>query len=192
MKEVRFNDKIWFGKHKGLRICEVIKLDPIFVQKLVTDNKIKLDERSMNNFQERIGIKKSRFDPARYGLPPIGDEAQEDQENQDFQEDRGAQISRAATNFRCHYSIEEIRQVINVLIGEVFRDVDAISPTQCLSASDILYDKIVEIQDQIVGNRVRLSMIRNPIINNRLRGDTISLMITADNGTEISTFDLRR
>ena len=40
MKVVRFNDRLWFGKYKGVRICDVIKQDPAHIHKLMDEGKI--------------------------------------------------------------------------------------------------------------------------------------------------------
>lgn len=54
MKEVRYNDKLWFGKHRGARICDIIKYDPIFIKKLVDDKKIILDKKTQYHLNEKI------------------------------------------------------------------------------------------------------------------------------------------
>jgi hypothetical protein len=56
MKEVRLNDRFWFGKHKGARICEIIKQDPIFIQKIIKEGKIKLDEKGRILFEQKCGM----------------------------------------------------------------------------------------------------------------------------------------
>lgn len=55
MKEVRYNDRLWFGKHKGTRICEIIKSDPAHIQKIMIESKITLDKKSMNLYNDRNG-----------------------------------------------------------------------------------------------------------------------------------------
>lgn len=65
MKEVRYNDRIWFGKHKGMRFCELIKHDPNFIQKMVLDGKIKLDAKTMMVFEQNYGRMKKPIPQAR-------------------------------------------------------------------------------------------------------------------------------
>jgi len=55
MKEVRLNDKFWFGKHKGARVSDIIKHDPNFIQKIVKEGKIKLDDKSRILFEQKYG-----------------------------------------------------------------------------------------------------------------------------------------
>lgn len=55
MKEVRLNDKFWFGKHQNKRIFEIIKGDPAYIHKLINDGKIKLDKKASELFNERNG-----------------------------------------------------------------------------------------------------------------------------------------
>ena len=54
MKEVRFNDRMWFGKHKGNRICDIINHDPKFIQKLLKEDKIKLDKKITKFLEEKF------------------------------------------------------------------------------------------------------------------------------------------
>lgn len=69
MKEVRFNDKLWFGKYKGKRISDIIKNDPNFIQKLLRDNKIKMDAKTTMFFEDRCGSKRqSLFDVTQHNL----------------------------------------------------------------------------------------------------------------------------
>jgi len=58
MKEVRFNDKLWFGLHRGERISDLIKNNPAYIQRLVRENKIKLDEKSNTFFENKFEDKK--------------------------------------------------------------------------------------------------------------------------------------
>lgn len=56
MKIVRFNDRIWFGKHKGTRVCDLLHHDPSFVKKLIDDKLIQLDDKTNNHFEEITGV----------------------------------------------------------------------------------------------------------------------------------------
>jgi len=68
MKEVRLNDKLWFGKHKDTRISDIIKADPSFIQKLVKEGKIKLNEKCQFLYDSKYGgIDKKIKSPSRYG-----------------------------------------------------------------------------------------------------------------------------
>lgn len=71
MKEVRFNDRLWFGKHSGVRISELIKADPNYIQKLIKEGKIKLDEKSNKAFEDRMGISEAKKNSFRYTQPPV-------------------------------------------------------------------------------------------------------------------------
>jgi hypothetical protein len=57
MKEIRFNDRLWFGKYKNQRINDLIKNDPSYVQKILNEesSNIKLDPKTMQFFMERTG-----------------------------------------------------------------------------------------------------------------------------------------
>lgn len=55
MKEVRLNDKMWFGKHKGSRVMNIIKTDPSFIQTMVKEKKFVLDEKGNEFFESRYG-----------------------------------------------------------------------------------------------------------------------------------------
>jgi hypothetical protein len=61
MKEIRFNDRIWFGKYRNKRISEIIKIDPKFVQGLTKEDKISLDSRTMVYFTKKSESKYSTF-----------------------------------------------------------------------------------------------------------------------------------
>ena len=74
MKEVRYNDKMWFGKHKGTRISDLIKLDPDYIQKIINDGVITLDNKGKEYFEEILHGGRRR--PNRFGLPPQLDELQ--------------------------------------------------------------------------------------------------------------------
>lgn len=70
MKEVRFNDKLWFGKYSGSRISELIKDDPNYIQKLIKEDKIKLDNKSKKYFEDRLGISVTKLSyQNRFDLP---------------------------------------------------------------------------------------------------------------------------
>lgn len=56
MKEIRFNDRMWFGKYKGLRIYEIIDSNPSYISKILKENNLFLDEKSKNRL---FGDKKS-------------------------------------------------------------------------------------------------------------------------------------
>ena len=71
MKEVRLNDRLWFGKHKGARISDVIKKDPTWLNKILKENKIKLDEKSKIFYEERCGIRKKYTFELRDPAEPI-------------------------------------------------------------------------------------------------------------------------
>lgn len=51
MKEVRYHDRLWFGKHKGNRISDIIRSDPNFIRKLMNEKKIKLDKKCYSIFE---------------------------------------------------------------------------------------------------------------------------------------------
>lgn len=55
MKKVRYNDKLWFGKHSGNRVCELIKGDPVYIQKIIKEGVITLDDKSQKYFDEIMG-----------------------------------------------------------------------------------------------------------------------------------------
>lgn len=55
MKEVRLNDKLWFGKYKNVRMSDIIKTDPTFIQKIIKEGKIKLDKKSIDLFESKYG-----------------------------------------------------------------------------------------------------------------------------------------
>lgn len=61
MKEIRYNDRIWFGKYKNKRISEILKIDPKFVQGLVKEDKICLDDRVMEHLSEKSRSRYSTF-----------------------------------------------------------------------------------------------------------------------------------
>ena len=67
MKEMRYNDKMWFGRHKGERISDLIKHDPAYVQKIIKEGKIRLDPKTNNYYEERFGSKKSSIGLGGYG-----------------------------------------------------------------------------------------------------------------------------
>jgi len=71
MKEVRLNDKFWFGKHKGARVSDVIKKDPTWLNKILKENKIKLDDKSKIYYEERCGIRKRYSFELRDPVEPI-------------------------------------------------------------------------------------------------------------------------
>lgn len=52
MKLVRFNDRMWFGKHKGVRLSDLINSDYSFVMKLINDKVIILDEKGNNQLKK--------------------------------------------------------------------------------------------------------------------------------------------
>lgn len=56
MKEIRYNDRLWFGKYNGTRLCEIIKNDQNYVHKLINEFGFKLDQRSMDKINGRIKI----------------------------------------------------------------------------------------------------------------------------------------
>jgi hypothetical protein len=45
MKEVRLNDKMWFGKYKDLSIKDIISRDRMYVESLMMSGKIKYSEK---------------------------------------------------------------------------------------------------------------------------------------------------
>jgi hypothetical protein len=69
MKEVRLNDKMWFGKYKGTRINDIIRTDATFIQKLVKEGKIKLDEKCQYLFDTKYGTPEKKL---RYGFTSSG------------------------------------------------------------------------------------------------------------------------
>jgi len=60
MKEVRFNDKFWFGKYKNLRLGDIIKKDPKFVMRLMDCGKISIDDKSHEFLMHVTGMSKSK------------------------------------------------------------------------------------------------------------------------------------
>lgn len=48
MKEVRLNDKIWFGKYKGVTIKELLNSDRYFLDSLIIKRKIKFSQNVIN------------------------------------------------------------------------------------------------------------------------------------------------
>jgi hypothetical protein len=53
MRKVRYNDKLWFGKHKGHRVCSILENDPSYIQKLQREHGIVFDEKILNYFKSQ-------------------------------------------------------------------------------------------------------------------------------------------
>lgn len=60
MKEVRLNDKLWFGKYKGERISALIKSDASYIQKILKEGIISMDDKCKNLFEDAQGIRHER------------------------------------------------------------------------------------------------------------------------------------
>ena len=56
MKEIRLNDKMWFGKYKGVRMKDVADRDRMFLDKLLLDN---TDFEFAENLKSYLGKRKS-------------------------------------------------------------------------------------------------------------------------------------
>jgi hypothetical protein len=54
MKKVRYNDRMWFGKYKGIRACELLKNDTGFLIKLKESGLIEFDEKLKNSIKDRL------------------------------------------------------------------------------------------------------------------------------------------
>lgn len=59
MKVVRYNDKMWFGKHKDKSVSDILKIDPPFLVKILKEGKIQFDERTMSVLNGRNPFSKS-------------------------------------------------------------------------------------------------------------------------------------
>jgi len=182
MKEVRFNDRLWFGKHKGARVSDLIKGDPNYIQKLMKEGAITLDAKSKNYFEERCGIsakKKSSFyggnadlfQARPYGVP-------------------ADQIRQVST--RGQFEGEHLRMTLRTLIMEVFRDID-MGQEQIDWATTILYNKIIPLN--IGENVVELRLLDTPDneVGVRLfRHDDLNLFIIDPNtGNQLTVLNLR-
>lgn len=66
VKEVRLNDKLWFGKYKGKTIKDIINCDRNFIENLVTNNKITYNKNVIDYINESLFSmekKLSRMEP---------------------------------------------------------------------------------------------------------------------------------
>jgi hypothetical protein len=61
MKKVRYNDRIWFGKYKGVRVCELLKNDIMFLNKLEVSGVVEFDEKIKYSMKDRSKRKISSY-----------------------------------------------------------------------------------------------------------------------------------
>ncbi len=185
MKEVRFNDKLWFGKHKGARVSDLIKGDPNYIQKLIKEGAITLDTKSKNYFEERCGIQDKKknpygFNPNRYGIAP-GNAPYGVPANELRQVSARGQFEGA-----------NLRGTLRTIIIEVFRDRN-VDQDLIDWATTNFYNKIAPLN---IGNTVvELRMLATPDNNVGLRPfrhDDLNLfIIDPNNGNQLISFDLR-
>jgi hypothetical protein len=51
MRKVRYNDRLWFGKYKGQRACDVLHNDTSYIQKLQKEHGIVFDKEILDYFE---------------------------------------------------------------------------------------------------------------------------------------------
>lgn len=75
MKQIRYNDRLWFGKYKGVRAHDIMATDPCYFNKFIDEQKISLDNRLTEKMKKRTNsiLNSPRFD---YDPPtfPVYDE----------------------------------------------------------------------------------------------------------------------
>jgi hypothetical protein len=100
MKLVRTNDRFWFGKHKGSRVIEIIKGDPNYIQKIVKEGIIKLDEKSSHYFESKYGSTPDGMPIRREPRLRMGGEIRA--------------VSRIS-----NFTEDNVKKVINILLNEI-------------------------------------------------------------------------
>lgn len=51
-KELRLNDKIWFGQYKGLTVLKVYQIDKAFLDRLISTGKFTLSKKVIEFFKK--------------------------------------------------------------------------------------------------------------------------------------------
>lgn len=166
MKEIRYNDRLWFGKHKGRRICEIIKGDPAYVQKLVNEYKIKLDEKSNNLFEEKTGRRRMGIEP------PIG---------------IGNDPNPRRKIVQCNTNGEQARMVIRHLVNDLFNNTGV--SNEVLNA---IYESFIrKYRNLEIPANTQIIIRMERLQENRLtERDIIMVIHDAINGSIIGSFDI--
>lgn len=58
MKKIRLNDRMWFGKYNGMRMCDLLSNDLSYVDKLLKEENVTLDAKCMDIFERKTGRNK--------------------------------------------------------------------------------------------------------------------------------------
>lgn len=53
MKEIRLNDKMWFGKYSGYSIKDIMDRDMLYVDKLISGSKFKINDNIFKYIEKR-------------------------------------------------------------------------------------------------------------------------------------------
>lgn len=201
MKEVRYNDRFWFGKHKGARIFEIINHDPNFIQKLINENKIKLDSKTTSYFERKIG--KFNLEPIGIGRRPnFGtyqriEEPIEPIEPIRIQIEPGTKISTQYTHNRNMEIIDNLRNIVNILFDRIHGEIIRLCDERNVDLSFIkttFFNKLASYNnenDNYLLNNIfsfRLDFCMD-CLEREVRLNDIILKITNNNNGRFDAFD---
>jgi hypothetical protein len=186
MKELRYNDKLWFGKHRGSRVCDVIKGDPSFIKKIVDKGKVKLDQKTQKLFNDRIGYKplagigRGPDNLAGRGLDNMinGNIINIGRDNAIF------------VQFVSSLNDEmSVRRNITILTVELFRKMPHFNREVISHVANTIIRKL--LNTQLIEEPLKLKIVCNNPNADIFDDENIILYIDMVNGTPIASFNLR-